>query len=52
MPPSWGVPGGSPSIVEQQENKLITNPPKHSAEVKAPVNLGIKQEEDSKKKDD
>ena len=20
-PPSWGVPGGSPSLVEQQENK-------------------------------
>ena len=46
MPPSWGVPGGSPSIVEQQENKLISNPPKHSAEIKTPVNLGIKQDEE------
>ena len=52
MPPSWGVPGGSPSLVQQQENKLITNPPKHSAEIKTPVNLGIKQDDDTPLKKD
>ena len=41
-----GVCRGSPSLVQQQENKLITNPPKHSAEIKTPVNLGIKQDEE------
>ena len=44
MPPSWGVQGGSPSLVKQYENKLITNPPAHQAEVKQPINLGIKEE--------
>ena len=44
MPPSWGVPGGSPSLVQQQENMLTKNPPNHSANLKNPVNLGIKEE--------
>ena len=45
MPPSWGVPGGSPSLVQQQENLLSTNPPKHSAGIDAPVNLGVKEDD-------
>lgn len=44
MPPSWGVPGGSTSLVQQQENMLTKNPPSHSANLKNPVNLGIKEE--------
>jgi len=46
MPPSWGVPGGAPSIIEREENKLISNPPKHSADIKAPVNLGVNTDEE------
>ena len=40
MSPSWGVPGGSQSF----------NPgiPNHEAEVKQPINLGIKEEEEKK----
>ena len=50
MPPSWGVHGGSPSMVTQYENKLIDHPPQHSAEIEQPINLGISEEEDKKKK--
>lgn len=49
MPPSWGVPGGSQSMISQYESKEF-NPgiPNHEAEVKQPINLGIKEEEKKK----
>jgi len=50
MPPSWGVPGGSPSLVDQYENKLIQHPPQHNAEIDQPINLGVSEEEEEKKK--
>jgi len=51
MPPSWGVPGGPQSLVSRQDNEAF-NPgiPNHDAEVTQPINLGIKEEEDKKKK--
>ena len=53
MPPSWGVPGGSQSIVSQYDSCQF-NPgiPSHEVEVDQPINLGIKEEEEttSKKK--
>tara|TARA_R100001510_G_scaffold53723_1_gene55602 strand:+ start:221 stop:775 length:555 start_codon:yes stop_codon:yes gene_type:complete len=53
MPPSWGVPGGSQSIVSQYDSGQF-NPgiPSHEVEVDQPINLGIKEEEEttSKKK--
>ena len=53
MPPSWGVPGGSQSIVAQYDSGQF-NPgiPSHEVEVDQPINLGIKEEEEttSKKK--
>lgn len=45
MPPSWNITNNI-SQIEQQENKLISNPPKHSAEINVPVNLGIKQDDE------
>jgi len=50
MPPSWGVPGGSQSIISQYDTEQF-NPgiPNHEAEVKQPINLGIKEEEEKKK---
>ena len=50
IPPSWGVPGGSPSLVDQYENKLIQHPPQHNAEIDQPINLGVSEEEEEKKK--
>ena len=50
MPPSWGVPGGSQSMINQYENKLIQHPPQHNAEIDQPINLGISEEEEEKKK--
>ena len=50
MPPSWGVPGGAPSLVYQYENKLIQHPPQHNAEIDQPINLGVSEEEEEKKK--
>ena len=51
MPPSWGVPGGSQSLVSQYDSEQF-NPgiPNHEAEVKQPINLGIKEEEKEEKK--
>ena len=53
MPPSWGVPGGSQSIVSQYDSGQF-NPgiPSHEVDVEQPINLGIKEEEekDTKKK--
>ena len=49
MPPSWGVSGGSESLIEQYENQLITNPPKHNAEIDHPINLGVSEETPTKK---
>lgn len=50
MPPSWGVPGGSQSLIAQHDADAF-NPgiPSHEAEVKQPINLGIKEEEEKKK---
>ena len=39
------------ALVQQQENMLTTNPPKHNATIKAPVNLGVKDDEITLKKD-
>ena len=50
MPPSWGVPGGSQSLIDQYENKLIQHPPQHNAEIDQPINLGVSEEEEEKKK--
>lgn len=49
MPPSWGVPGGSQSIVSKYDTEQF-NPgiPSHEAEVKQPINLGIKEEDEPK----
>ena len=49
MPPSWGVPGGSQSIISQYDTEQF-NPgiPNHEAEVKQPINLDIKEEEEKK----
>ena len=53
MPPSWGVHGGSPSMITSYDTKQF-NPgiPNHDAEIDKPINLGIKEEEkaDEKKK--
>jgi hypothetical protein len=51
MPPSWGVPGGSQSIVAQYDSGQF-NPgiPTHDAEIEQPINLGIKEEEEKEKK--
>tara|TARA_R100001377_G_scaffold78112_1_gene55701 strand:- start:880 stop:1410 length:531 start_codon:yes stop_codon:yes gene_type:complete len=50
MPPSWGVQGGSQSMVTEYDNRLIDHPPQHNAEIKQPINLGIVDEEPKKKK--
>ena len=50
MPPSWGVQGGSQSMVSQYDNQLIAHPPQHNAEIEQPINLGIVEEEEPKKK--
>jgi hypothetical protein len=49
MPPSWGVPGGSQSIISKYDTDNF-NPgiPNHEAEVKQPINLGIKEEDEPK----
>jgi hypothetical protein len=50
MPPSWGVPGGSQSLISQHDaEKFNPGIPSHEAEVKQPINLGIKEEEEKKK---
>jgi hypothetical protein len=51
MPPSWGVPGGSQSIVSQYDTGQF-NPgiPNHDAEIEQPINLGITEEEPKDKK--
>jgi|TARA_B100000085_G_scaffold285243_1_gene320609 hypothetical protein len=51
MPPSWGVPGGSQSIVSQYDSGQF-NPgiPSHEVEVDQPINLGIKEEEGKEEK--
>ena len=47
MPPSWGVPGGSQSIVSQYDSgQFNTGIPSHEVEVDQPNNLGIKEEEE------
>ena len=50
MPPSWGVPGGSQSLINQYENQLIKHPPQHNAEIDQPINLGVSEEEEEEKK--
>ena len=48
MPPSWGVQGGSPSMVTQyDDNMLIKNPPKHEAILDKPMHLGAVDEKKS-----
>ena len=51
MPPSWGVPGGSQSIVSQYDSGQF-NPgiPSHEVEVDQPINLGIKEKEEKEEK--
>ena len=51
MPPRWGVPGGSQSIVAQYDSGQF-NPgiPSHEVEVDQPINLGIKEEEEKEEK--
>ena len=51
MPPSWGVPGGSQSIISQYDSGQF-NPgiPSHEVEVDQPINLGIKEEEEKEEK--
>tara|TARA_R110002051_G_scaffold111964_2_gene184512 strand:- start:3954 stop:4484 length:531 start_codon:yes stop_codon:yes gene_type:complete len=50
MPPSWGVQGGSQSLITEYDNMLTQNPPQHNAEIEQPINLGIAEEEPEKKK--
>ena len=49
MPPSWGVQGGSQSMITSYDTTQTSqfNPgiPNHDAEVEKPINLGIKEEE-------
>lgn len=54
MPPSWGVPGGSPAMIGSFDSTSF-NPgiPHHDAKVEQPINLGVSEQEekvDSKKK--
>ena len=52
MPPSWGVPGGAPSLISSYDTTMF-NPgiPQHDAQIEQPINLGIKEEEEDKKED-
>ena len=52
MPPSWGVPGGAPSMISSYDTTMF-NPgiPQHDAQIDQPINLGIKEEEEDKKED-
>jgi hypothetical protein len=47
MPPSWGVPGGSPSMITSYDTTAF-NPgiPSHDAKVEQPINLGVNEKED------
>lgn len=49
MPPSWGVQGGSPSIVQQYDMTQMASVPKHTAEIAEPVNLGVASDTPLKK---
>ena len=51
MPPSWGVPGGSQSIISQYDSGQF-NPgiPNHEVEVDQPINLGIKEDDEKEEK--
>lgn len=53
MPPSWGVPGGAPSIVSSYDQQQIdaSRIPHHSAKNPTPLTLGISDEETPLKKD-
>jgi len=47
MPPSWGVPGGSPSMIGAYDTTGF-NPgiPHHDANVEQPINLGVNDKEE------
>ena len=51
MPPSWGVPGGSPSMITSFDTTTGFNPgiPSHDAKVEQPINLGVNEKEDKEK---
>ena len=51
MPPSWGVHGGSQSMITSYDTGQF-NPgiPNHDADVDKPINLGIKEEEKPEEK--
>ena len=53
MPPSWGVPGGAPSLIGNYDKQQIdaSRIPHHSAQNPAPLTLGISDEEVPMKKD-
>jgi len=53
MPPSWGVPGGAPSIVGAYDQQQIdaSRIPTHAAKNPTPLTLGIPEEDVPLKKD-
>ena len=54
MPPSWGVQGGSPSLVGSYDQQRADNMriPTHAAHSPAPLSLGVADEEEIPRKKD
>lgn len=54
MPPSWGVQGGSPSLVGSYDQQRADNMriPTHAAHSPAPLSLGVGDEEEIPRKKD
>lgn len=53
MPPSWGVPGGSPSLIGTYDQERVDGSriPTHEAKSPAPLSLGVSEEDIPLKKD-
>jgi hypothetical protein len=51
MPPSWGVPGGAPSLISSYEFDT-SRIPAHEANVQQPLTLGANEDDDTPKKKD
>tara|TARA_Y100001937_G_C7113524_1_gene328988 strand:+ start:1120 stop:1710 length:591 start_codon:yes stop_codon:yes gene_type:complete len=53
MPPSWGVPGGAPSLIGTYDQERVDGSriPTHAARNPAPLSLGVSEEDIPLKKD-
>lgn len=53
MPPSWGVPGGSPSLIGTYDQERVDSSriPTHEAKSPTPLSLGVSEEDVPLKKD-